>query len=67
MSVKTVVKHRFFTYKELSKVKDVLYLIYVHRLRLLCEDEHKKMINIDKINTIIDNHENKDIKLNDFI
>ena len=32
----------FFTYKELSKVKDVLYLIYVHRLRLLCEDEHKK-------------------------
>ena len=57
----------FFTYKELSKVKDVLYLIYVHRLRLLCEDEHKKMINIDKINTFIDNHSDNDIKIKDII
>ena len=57
----------YFTYKELSLVKDVLFLIYVRRLRLLCRDEHKKLLNIDKINNIIDNNENKDIKLSNFI
>ena len=56
-----------FTYKELSLVKDVLFLIYVSRLKILCKEERNKLINIDKINNIIDNSNEKELSLDHFI
>jgi cyclic beta-1,2-glucan synthetase len=56
-----------FTYPEIAAIKEVVLVIYTERLSNLCNDERKKLLNHEKVTNIINNRENKEITLNNFI
>ena len=60
-------KKTFFSYRELSCIKEILLFIYAERLSLLCKEEYSKLLDKDIISNIIKSHEDKDIELTDFI
>ena len=54
--------NKIFTYKELSSVFPTLILIYTDRLATLCKEEHNRLLNKEKVATIIKNNENLTLK-----
>ena len=54
--------NKVFTYKELSSIFPTLIFIYTERLSLLCKEEHNKLLNKEKVASIIKNHETLTMK-----
>ena len=54
----------YFSYDEISIIKEILLFIYTERLSLLCKEEHNKLIDKDTICKIISEHDVKDLELN---
>ena len=54
-----------FSYDELSIIFSLLVFIYTEKLEELCKDEYKRILDKEKVVTIIKNHD--DLKLEDFI
>ena len=50
------------TYKELSNIYLVLLYIYIEKLDLICEEEHKKIMDQEKISSIIKNTQKLSLK-----
>ena len=57
----------YFSYKDISNIKDILLFIYTERLNALCKEEHSKLIDKETIANIIKNHDDKDIELNELL
>lgn len=57
----------YFSYKDISNIKDILLFIYTERLNTLCKEEHSKLIDKETIANIIKNHDDKDIELNELL
>ena len=53
----------YFSYDEISIIKEILLFIYTERLSLLCKEEHNKLIDKDTICKIISEHDVKDLEL----
>ena len=58
---------KYFSYKELSSMKVILLFSYVSRLRLLCEDEYRKLLDEEEIDKIISSKGSKDLSIDDFV
>ena len=54
----------YFSYKEISIVKEILLFIYTERLNNLCKEEHSKLVDKDTISKIINSCEDKELDLN---
>ena len=56
-----------FSYPELVCVKNILLFIYTKRLAELCHEEYANLLNKEKVARIIENREEKDIELSNFL
>ncbi len=68
-SLKTYQKHHkiYFSYKDISSIKEILLFIYIERLNALCKEEQAKLIDKETISNIIKNCDDKDIELKDLL
>lgn len=57
----------YLSYLEIESIKDVLLFIYIDRLNQICIEESKKMIDKEKILSIIKERQDKDVDLQNFI
>ena len=58
---------KYFSYKEIVSIKDTLLFIYTDRLKNLCEEEQKNLLETEKIVHIIKEKDGKDVELSNFI
>ena len=56
-----------FSYKEIESIKDALVFLYTDKLRSLCEEEQKHLLDKEKIVQIIKEREGKEVELGHFI
>ena len=56
-----------FFYPELMCVKNILLFLYVKRLRDLCQEEYRHLVNKEKVAKIIASREEKEIELSNFL
>ncbi len=58
---------KYFSYLEISHIKNILLFLYTNRLQLLCKEESLKLVAKDNISQIIHDRENKSIELRHFL
>lgn len=68
-SLRTYQKHHkiYFSYSEITNIKEVLLFIYAERLNALCKEEKSKLIDKETISNIINNHADREIELNELL
>ncbi len=68
-SLKTYQKHHkvYFSYKDITNIKEILLFIYAERLNALCKEERSKLVDKDTISNIINNHSDREIELSELL
>ena len=57
----------YFSYRDITNIKEILLFIYVDRLNALCKEEYSKLRDKEIIANIIKNHDDKDIELSELL
>ena len=59
--------NNYLSYLEIESIKDVLIFIYIDRLNQICKEESKKLVDKEKIVSIIRDRQDRGIDLSNFI
>ena len=68
-SLRAYQKHNkiYFSYKDITNIKEILLFIYTERLNSLCKEEYSKLIDKETIRNIIKERKEKEIELRDLL
>ena len=68
-SLKQYQKHNkiYFSYRDITNIKEILLFIYTDRLNSLCREEKNKLVDKENISNLINNYGDKEIELSDLL